>query len=441
MNLELRVYLLVMAILPWLGVSLEAAAPSGPSGEESADKIYEGRIVTRDEVREATSPLWIWPVRAANLPFEAVEQGLRWPVRWAEGAFLKQRVFGDGAEQPRLEFEILPPWGGEGAGLGGGAALQWNLAKDQHLRTAGTITTRNYQYLAAGWEAPLAPATRLRLSSTYTWSPQDDFYGLGNTSSDGFRTDFGLRHGWLEARVETRPVRLLRFGASQRLSWFDLEEGTDDAVTSAADAFAGLAAPRSHALNSLGGYLVVGTEDEGHDWGATVYLATQFHRNSDLDLRFYSSDAAARARIPVRGNSSLLVEHRLSAVRPNSGSAPVPFYLLPRLGGASLRGFAPHRFYGSHAWAQTVEYRYRIHPNIQTALFWDYGQVADGFSGLAWDRGHSAGGVAFGFGKGSRTFLRLALAGSREGFRVHLGMGDPVFAPLSPVSGLGGDWK
>ena len=109
----------------------------------------------------------------------------------------------------------------------------------------------------------------------------------------------------------------------------------------------------------------------------------------------------------------------------------MPFYLLPHIGGAStLRGYALDRFYGMNLALLSLEYRYRVHPNVQAYPFFDEGQIFDRTSDLSWLNWHRNYGFGFRFRTATGTFLRVEYGWSEEGSRIHVIFGDREQPPL-----------
>ena len=114
-----------------------------------------------------------------------------------------------------------------------------------------------------------------------------------------------------------------------------------------------------------------------------------------------------------------------------SGTSPIPFYLFPRIGGAArLRGFPLDRFYGRNMILASLEYRYKIHPNIELEIFYDSGQIYEHTEDLSffdWQRN-------YGFGMRLRnstgTQFRFSLASSSEGVTFSFSFGDRPIRPL-----------
>ena len=87
-------------------------------------------------------------------------------------------------------------------------------------------------------------------------------------------------------------------------------------------------------------------------------------------LDYFNYEVQLEGRKPIAGRGVLVAEGNLQLNRERHGSDPIPFYLLAHAGGSStLRGFSLDRFYGRSLALVSLEYRYKIHPNIQAYPF------------------------------------------------------------------------
>jgi outer membrane protein assembly factor BamA len=136
--------------------------------------------------------------------------------------------------------------------------------------------------------------------------------------------------------------------------------------------------------------------------------------------------------MPVVSEQSALVgQFNLNLNHENGGSDEIPFYMRPHIGGSStLRGFALDRFYGKNLMLMSLEYRYRVHPNVQAGIFHDAGQIFDRTGELTWFNWHRNYGLSFRFHSNYRTVMRMEFGHSREGFVMHLSFGERAPQPL-----------
>jgi outer membrane protein insertion porin family len=91
----------------------------------------------------------------------------------------------------------------------------------------------------------------------------------------------------------------------------------------------------------------------------------------------------------------------------------------PSLGGAEdLRGYRPYRFRGDNLLAMSAEYRWEVFSGLDMAVFGDAGQVFTHKSDLRWRDLETDIGFGLRFNERDRTFLRLDVGFSHEGFQV-----------------------
>lgn len=239
--------------------------------------------------------------------------------------------------------------------------------------------------------------------------PEEAFFGLGPESRRADFSEFSLRTREVTGRLGVRPVRPLTVG------------GTLSAVG------ARTAAAEDTFLRT-GSFVEVDYRDQLNARRGGWYRLDVSHFNdqggrdqsftrADLDLRQYIAFLADRRVIALRGF--------LSTAEPSSGSAGVPFYLMPTLGGNdSLRGFRNYRFRGPHALLLQAEYRWELWSGLDAALFYDAGKVALERADLNFSRLEKDYGFGFRFNTRDGVILRVDAAfGSRDGKHLHIVFG------------------
>lgn len=117
----------------------------------------------------------------------------------------------------------------------------------------------------------------------------------------------------------------------------------------------------------------------------------------------------------------LAIRGRLEKLHP-VGSRIVPFSDFDTLGGSEdLRGYRRGYFRGLGTLTFNIEYRYPIWDSWNAYLFWDEGQVFDGFSGVTMDRFRSSwgGGITF---RAARTLIGKIQVGHSEVEKALVGL-------------------
>ncbi len=402
------------------------------------------RIVTPDEVKKAAQPGWMVPLHIISYPHQIITSGMEHGLISVEQHRLRERW------QMYLAslraHGILPIFGGtgEGTGFGGGFTFLAGQEKRIQFRTNLIITTTNYEELDLSWAKSLGP-TRFLLEGSYQWRPQENFYGLGHDSSKSQHTNFALRQTWTGVRYEVVPARWFVAGVEHKWAWLEALPGTNAAYPAPDVYFPNLPGYGTQTrLQSTGAYLSLNGIRGEYRLGGSLHLGASYQdglgRNDHL--RYYAYEIQMEGRLPVASQRSALVgQANLEFTRPEGGSDPVPFYLLPHIGGSStLRGFRLDRFYGTNLFLLSLEYRYRLHPNIEAIPYFDEGQIFDQTSDLSWLNWHRNYGLGFRYRAGVEkgTVVRIEFGHSSEGLQFHLSFGDRLRPPLRGPIRYGG---
>jgi hypothetical protein len=297
----------------------------------------------------------------------------------------------------------------------------------------GLITFSNYQELDLRWRSGV-PRGGLYLEASYQWRPQENYYGHGHDSQRGGHTSFALRQSWSGVRAEVLPIRRLTLGILNRWAWLTASEGMNPLLAPIGSLFPALAGFRTETrLNSTGAYLDLdGLRDE-YQLGGAVHAAASYQTSfGNGNLRYAALEMRLEGRTPVKTRNSVLVgQADFELNRERSGSDAIPFYLQPHIGGSStLRGYPLDRFYGRSLALLTLEYRVRVHPNIQFYPFFDEGQIFDRTSDLSWLNWHRNYGIGLRFRSATGTILRLEAGWGGEGTQFHIVFGDRELPPL-----------
>jgi hypothetical protein len=397
----------------------------------------EDRITTPEEVKKATQPGWLLPLRIISFPHRAITSGMERGLITVEKKRLRERW------QMYLnslrKYGILPVFGGtgEGTGLGGGLTYWAGQEKPSQFRLDLLITTMNYEECSLSLGQALGPG-RMFLEGSYQWRPQENFYGLGHDTKAGQRTNFALRQTWSGVRYEANPAGWFKAGTDYKWAWLEALPGTNPAVSAPEAYFQNLPGYRTQTrLRSVGAYVSLNGIPGEYRLGGALHLGASYQQGLGKNklLKYYSYEIRMEGRLPIAAERSAFVgQANLEFNRRGGGSDPIPFYLLPHIGGSStLRGFRLDRFTGANLFLLSLEYRYRLHPNIQAIPFFDEGQIFDQTADLSWLNWHRNYGLGFRYRAGAAqgTVVRLEFGRSSEGFQFHLSFGDRSQPPLS----------
>lgn len=258
------------------------------------------------------------------------------------------------------------------------------------------------------------------------------FYGLGNDSSLDNETSFQLKDTLVGGYAWLNPRGLLSFGAEG--AFYRAETGSGSDSPSVEDVFPpfeipGFRAPRTD-YTVFGGWAEFDIRDKWEDPAVGVVARLTALRYDDTDLNLFGFTryvGELKGYIPLGSkNRVLALRFRTSQATSDSGDV-VPFYLMETIGGAqTIRGFSEFRFRDTRNLLLNVEYRWEVWTFADFAVFWDGGKVFEDDDDFNFDdlnngygfgiRAHAPGGMT----------VRIDLAKSAEGFKIHFGSG-PTF--------------
>ena len=258
--------------------------------------------------------------------------------------------------------------------------------------------------------------------------PQEDFYGLGQGSSESHHVSYRLDTRDVTAGIEWRPFRRVTIGGGVAHLAPVLGPGTDSRVPSIEAGFDPSSAP------GLGGLPNFIRADAmlGFDWrdsashprsgGQYQARASRFDGQGDDRTDFERVDVHLQQIVPL-GNRYRRLELRAHAALTGADSlARVPVIYMPYVGGpATLRGYATSRFQDRQAVSMTAEYQWEAWWALDAAVFVDAGQVAHTIGDFRMRSFATNYGIGLRLHSNSKFLARLDLAYGREGFRPLLG--------------------
>ncbi len=261
--------------------------------------------------------------------------------------------------------------------------------------------------------------------------PRESFFGLGPDSRRADRTSFLLRTSQVSGRAGVRLGPVVMIGGGLGLVTPRTGPGKRRDFPSIADRFDATSVPGLGVdVNFLvsSGFLEMDYREPKNARRGGWYRVdlSQFRdRNggawsfdqTDIDLRQFIGFFADRRVIALRAF--------MSSSNALAGSAGVPFYMMPTLGGNdTLRGFRTYRFRGPHALLLQAEYRWELWSGLDAALFHDAGKVALERSDLGLNGLEHNYGFGFRFNTANGVILRVDTAfGSRDGKHLHIVFG------------------
>jgi hypothetical protein len=320
-----------------------------------------------------------------------------------------------------------------GGGFTLGAGYRQFVSSFNSVDVRGSYTIRGYKRAEAEFVAPHLFHRRGELSVVGGWreATQVDFYGYGTDSSKENGATYGFQQPYGSALLTVRPTRrfLLARGGFELSEW-SLNDGTgggrtvDDVYTPASLPGLGTKTTYLHTQGTIGfdWRQAAGYARRGGFYGITA------HDYTDPDERFgfRQVDYEVIQHLPILREAWVLSLRGLAETTLTKDGQAVPYFMLPSLGGGSnLRGYSSWRFRDRNSLLVQVEWRIMVNRFLDTAVFYDAGQVAAKPSHLDLSENKRDFGFGARFHTPFSTPLRIDVAKSDEGLRI-------VFA-TSPV--------
>lgn len=269
----------------------------------------------------------------------------------------------------------------------------------------------------------------LQLSGFYNRRPDEDFFGIGQTSRRENRTDYLHEEGNFEMVLLSRPFKSALFAAGFSLSHVNIKDGRDPTTPNTDSLFTEEEVPGFFGAEMWSFFLKVYRDSRnatGHPTsGGEAYFSYEYSQELD-GSRFGYSKFTADLRRYVELFYRRVMAFRLRAeVSDNIGAKAIPFYRLGGLGGTeNLRGYRRFRFRDKDLILASLEYRWPIHPMVVAYSFLEEGRVfADVFDEFTID------GFKYSFGGGLRFTARngnlsaiFEMAKSQEQLRFNFGL-------------------
>jgi surface antigen Omp85-like protein len=361
----------------------------------------------------------------ADQPVDATPQATDQPppavrkVRnFIENNPIVQKLKGDG---------FYPRIGGlsQGSGLAGGAGYRRHLDWG-YVDVSGAVSTKAYRGIDA--QVRWVDTSRFQLANLLTFrnNTQDDFYGLGNDTTDGTRTDYGIRWTDFGARGSVRIVRDLRLGADIGYFIPAVRHGRDANLMSIAEIFSDATAPGLAGQPNFEHHSVFAVSDsrdaDGFPRRGGLYRAAYaiWNDRSFGQYNFERFDITGAQFFSLPTKSVVALRLALSYTNNEPGDR-VPFYLLPYIGGGdTVRSFREFRFRDENAGVFNVELRHKIHSMAHIAGFVDLGKVAHNWQDINPTDLKKAYGVGLRAGTDEKTYFRFDVAYGDGGTRMFL---------------------
>jgi AAA family ATP:ADP antiporter len=296
----------------------------------------------------------------------------------------------------------------QGGGLAVGPGYRRTYGDSGTLDAHAALSIKNYKTVDAALGLPELAGGRLRVTVRGNWldAPEVAFYGTGRSSRDDKRP-FAYSTTSVGTTARFSAARALAFGGAFDVVSADASLPEGDSTPGVAPTYAKAGVFVESDTRTSAGYTTRGG-----------YYRLDLSDYRDVDggpSSFRRVDAEAQRFIPVLRENWIIAVRGLVSSTMTSSDDEVPFFLLPDLGGRTLRGYSPWRFRDRNRVLLSGEYRWTAGPFVDMALFVDAGTVAPRFSDLDLGRLSTSHGIGVSFHSFSTTVTRIELARSSEG--------------------------
>lgn len=255
--------------------------------------------------------------------------------------------------------------------------------------------------------------------------PGLNYYGPGPDSVLTGRSNYRLEDTGVSAFATIQATRHLTFGGTAGGLWINVGPGTDDRYVSTDVIYSPLQAP---GINQQSNYFRPGVfaqfdyRDDPfgpkaggnyvfqHTWYNDIDLGVFGFRRMDIDLQQYIPFFNKTRRFALRAKGTF--------TESDAGNV-TPFFLQPVVGGSDdLRGFRYFRFTDRNMVVYNAEYQWEVFSGLEGAVFFDAGKVMPRRSQLNFSDLETSAGFGLRFNARNRTFIRVDVGFSHEGFQV-----------------------
>lgn len=294
------------------------------------------------------------------------------------------------------------------------------------VRASAQISLRNYQRADAELRLPklLDRRASLGVRATRRNYPGLAYYGPGPESTKN-RTNYRLEDTAFDGTAAFSPWDHFQLGGGGGLLFVNVGPGTDRRFQSTEQAFAARVAPGIDTQTNFyryGTFAQLDYRDDAFAPRSGGNYVMQYTRFEDRDRKMHDfnlMDVDLQQYIGFFNKSRVIALRAHTRLTDTRSGQSVPFYLQPLLGGSDdLRGFRPFRFSGNHSVVFSAEYRWAIFAGCDGAVFADAGKVFQRRGQLNFRNLESSVGGGLRFNARNRTFLRVDVGVSHEGFQV-----------------------
>jgi hypothetical protein len=298
------------------------------------------------------------------------------------------------------------PWFGNvysGGGAAGGAGFHKLFGDTASFDVHGGYSIAGYKLVETNFHLPELADQRIKIdvNGSYIDATQVKFFGIGNDSLEGDKTNFGYQPTSGRVTGTIQPVQWLAFGGGFEYLDISTSEGSGSSP-STEEKYDSSTAPGlglDLTYNVYRGFTTIDTRP-ARGWYSEGVLVefnyAKYEESDDNPFSFEKMDVVASAWIPLLRSNWIIHPVAYLLTTNTDGNNEVPYYMLPSIGGGyRVRGFVDYRYQDRNAMAFTLEYIWTPSHFVDMALFYDIGRVASKKSDLDFKNLKDSYGIGF----------------------------------------------
>jgi outer membrane protein assembly factor BamA len=308
------------------------------------------------------------------------------------------------------QLSVRPVLGGLTAGSGFDAGVELRRS-GVYFKAIGSL--RKYQLLELGYEIPefRRPWLSFEIAGSYRNYPEEDFWGLGQNTSQDQRANYLYEDVGTNATLTVR-VGKIRTGVTAGFLAINTGRGRDRDFPSVPEALQ--PSPRYRPVGSFFEYDSLDEQSDPQAGGKYSFRWTRYgntFQRYEIDARRFVS-LTERDRVALRMKTTFT---------DTSSTHETPIFMLAYAGGSrTLRGFPHYRFRDRNALIFNGEYRRPVTGFLDAVVFADAGRVFSNASKITLRDFATSGGLGARVKFGRRIFFGADVAFSREGRQLWL---------------------
>jgi Omp85 superfamily domain len=318
----------------------------------------------------------------------------------------------------------------ESSGIALGPMAGHTFANGSFVQGKAEYSIRSFKLLQGMYQAPPIAGGKLIVNGRARWqdAPRVPVFRIGQDSPPR-RAEYAEERTEFSAQALAHPISFVRLAGGSGYEKYITNGGgvplSEDERLDLVPPVPGLNADPQY-IHSYAQAALDWRESPGYSRSGFVLegVMHDYRARNNAPYSFRQADGLAQGLVPIiHGDIVLDLAARVWTTSTTGGDI-VPFFLLPKLGGAQfLRGYRSYRFRDRNAYLLTGQYRWYVQEYVEGVLFYEAGQVAPSTNDFTLRGLKRSYGFGVHFHTPAATVLRLEIARSVEGTRYIFGFG------------------